>query len=307
MTSSPPPAPPYDEPTRTAPTCYRHPQRETYISCTRCDRPICPECMTPASVGFHCPECVREGQRSVRTPSAPFGGRATTRTPVTYALIAVNVAVFLATFVGASSLLGGGTSSLFDRLALVTRPAGQLPDGTLVVLPGGVADGQYYRLLTSMFLHAGLIHLALNMYALFLLGPQLERVFGWARFLAVYLLAGLGGSVATYLFVGPGTPTVGASGAIFGLFAAYFLVARRVGADTRGILLTVGINLFLTFAIAQISKTGHLGGLAVGALAAAVVVHAPHGPRRGALQVAGLATIAALLVLATALHTIALR
>lgn len=274
--------------------------------------------MHDAAVGFQCPECVREGRASTRRSLTPFGAAvpraagATSAALVTYVLIALNVAFFLATAAGGAGLgFGGRSGPLFDRLALSAGPVGSFSSaGELQSVSAGVAGGAYYRLLTACFLHFGLFHLLANMYGLLLLGTALEPLFGRWRFLTVYLLSGLGGSVATYLFAS-NSFSAGASGAVFGLFAAYFLAARRVGADTRGILIMVGINLAITFGVPQISKTGHLGGLAVGLLAAAVVVYAPAGPggsrRRATLQVVGLAVVAVLLVVATAARTAALR
>jgi len=264
--------------------------------------------MHDAAVGFQCPECVREGRASTRRSLTPFGAAvpraagATSAALVTYVLIALNVAFFLATAAGGAGLgFGGRSGPLFDRLALSAGPVGSFSSaGELQSVSAGVAGGAYYRLLTACFLHFGLFHLLANMYGLLLLGTALT----------VYLLSGLGGSVATYLFAS-NSFSAGASGAVFGLFAAYFLAARRVGADTRGILIMVGINLAITFGVPQISKTGHLGGLAVGLLAAAVVVYAPAGPggsrRRATLQVVGLAVVAVLLVVAAAARTAALR
>jgi len=286
--------------------CYRHPDRPTGIRCTRCERPICPECMTSASVGFQCPECVRAGRAAVRPGRGPFGGRVPRGTPVTLTLLAINVLAFLATAATGSSLgLNGGTSSLFDRFALIR--GGTFDLGGQLVRIDGVATGQYERLITSAFLHFGILHIALNMYALYLLGPQLERLLGWWRLLAVYLLSGLSGGVLTYLLAAPTQESAGASGAIFGLFAAYFVVARKVGADTSAIVTTVGINLVITFLIPGISKTAHIGGLVTGAVAAAVIVLAPVGRRRLAVQVGGLALIVSVLVGLTVSRTVTLR
>lgn len=264
--------------------------------------------MTPAAVGFQCPECLREGRATVRGKTTPYGARVVERAYATYTLIAVNVLVFLATLVsgGSSVAFAGGSSGLYDDLALTTRSYRYQDADGLVHTVGSVSGGQYYRLATSAFMHAGLLHLAFNMLALLQLGPLLERLFGWWRFLAVYAVAGLGGSVATYLFAGEGTATVGASGAIFGLFAAYFVVARQTRSDTSQILLTIGINLAITFAVPQISKTGHLGGLALGAIAGALVVYVPAGPRRTVVQVVGLVVLAAVLVAVTLARTSAL-
>jgi membrane associated rhomboid family serine protease len=266
-----------------APACYRHGDRETWIRCGRCERPICPECMIPAAVGFQCPECVKEGSRSVRPTRTPFGARARGGTPVTFTLLGLNVLMFVLTV---SDLFRGTLNATGVDLALIEGP---------------VKNGEYYRLLTSMFLHFGLIHLGLNMYCLVLVGQQLEPILGRWRFAALYLVSGLGGSVATYLFAGGNSISAGASGAVFGLFAGLFVVARRLRADTGPILMTIGINLVFTFTIPEISKTGHVGGLVVGAIMAAVFAFIPAGPRRTLLHAGGVALVLALLGLGIAI------
>src|SRR5690349_8771360 len=175
---------PPQPPPMAIPVCYRHPQRETYVRCVRCDRPICPDCMREASVGHQCPECVAEGRRTERRPRTAFGGsRAGQGGYVTSTLMAINVLVAVAAFVsgGAGSRGGAGLAGLLGRFtplhewgALVTQPLGRTSDGHLVVLPGGLIDGEYYRLFTSMFLHYGLLHLLMNMWALWVLGRALE-------------------------------------------------------------------------------------------------------------------------------------
>ncbi|MFG2056210.1 rhomboid family intramembrane serine protease [Micromonospora sp. NPDC048930] len=279
-----------------APVCYRHPDRATYVRCTRCDRPICPECMREASVGHQCPECVSEGRRSVRPARTAFGGGAAGRQGyVTKTLIALNVLVMLLSIASARSgtavaggglggLLGGPTP-LTDWGAVLGRAT--LPDGTI----GGVAEGQWYRLVAAMFLHYGVVHLLLNMWALWVLGRTLEAVLGPLRFLALYLIAGLGGNVAAYLFSDPRSATVGASTAIFGLFAAIFVIMRRLGRDTSSIVPILVINLIFTFTVPGISAAGHLGGLVTGALMALVLAYAPR-MRRTVFQAAGGAIIA---------------
>ena len=269
------------------PTCYRHPDRETYIRCTRCERPICPDCMRSASVGFQCPDDVAAGAKSVRQPRTAFGGRLSGDTSrVTIVLIGLNLAAFV---VG----LLAGEGDLRLRFANLAGPV-QLEPGDV----GGVAAVEYYRLVTAAFLHAGLLHLAMNMFALASLGPVLEAALGRSRFLALYLLSALGGSTLSFLLSDPFTIGVGASGAIFGLFGAFYVVARRLGGDTRSILILLGVNLVITFAVPIIDWRAHLGGLATGLLVAAALAYAPRGPRRGAVQTA--ACTALLLVLAAA-------
>jgi membrane associated rhomboid family serine protease len=264
--------------------------------------------MNSASVGFQCPDCVREGNRSVRRAQTAFGGDTSgERGQVTRVLIAVNVAMWLLTLLTAlvsgaygpaevgTLVAGGGNSPLTIWGAVVGLF--EYGDGTR----GGVAAGEYYRLLTSGFLHYGLLHLALNMYALWLLGRECERLLGRWRFLALYLLAGVGGAVAVYCFA-PTAFTVGASGSIFGLLGALFFFFRRMNADVRGLLALLGLNLVITFLVPNISIMGHLGGLATGAAIGAVLAYAPRRNRL-AVQVGGLLLVALVLVLAVAWRT----
>jgi membrane associated rhomboid family serine protease len=288
------------------PVCYRHPDRETYVRCTRCDRPICPDDMVPASVGFQCPDDAREGARSVRRPRTAFGGRVPdSPAAVTRVLVGLNVLVFLATALGGTSLLlGGGSSPLYDYLAL--QPVALDYGGTTGVVPG-VADGQWWRLVTSMFLHFGFLHVLLNMLALMQIGPLLESALGRGRFLALYLLSGVAGSTAVYVLGETVQRSAGASGAVFGLFAAAYVVERRRGSAAAGqYAVLLGVNLVLTFTIPNISILGHVGGLVGGALAALVLVGAPRGPRRTLLQSAGLGLLAVVLVVAVVVRTLQL-
>ncbi|MGW4151957.1 rhomboid family intramembrane serine protease [Micromonospora chersina] len=279
-------------PAPTTPVCYRHPDRETYVRCTRCDRPICPECMRDASVGHQCPECVSEGRRSVRPARTAFGGGAAGRQGyVTKTLIALNVLVMILSIASAgsgSAVAGGGLGGLMGNSTPLTDWGGVLGYASYVPFgePHGVATGEWYRLVTAMFLHYGVVHLLLNMWALWVLGRTLEAVLGPLRFLALYLIAGLGGNVAAYLFSPAHASTVGASTAIFGLFAAIFVIMRRLGRDTSAIVPILVINLIFTFTVPGISVAGHLGGLAVGALMALVLAYAPR-MRRTAFQAAG--------------------
>jgi membrane associated rhomboid family serine protease len=249
-----------------APRCYRHPDRETWVSCTRCERPICPDCLRPAAVGFQCPQCVAEGNRSVRRPASPYGGRLAERAGlVTIVLGVLNVATFAVTaLTSPGGLTGNIASRLFDELELV---------------PIRVAvQGEYWRLLGAAFLHIGPLHLIVNMLALAVVGPSLERVFGVWRYLAVYLLAALGGSVAVYLLDSPYGAVAGASGAIYGLFAATLVVLRNLGLDARYMLFAIVINFAVSFA-PGISLLGHLGGFLAGGLAALALVYAPKAAR----------------------------
>jgi len=275
---------------QSAPSCYRHPDRETYVRCSRCERSICPDCMRAASVGFQCPECVNEGARTVRQGRTVFGGRVSGDTSrVSLTIVAINVAVFVLGFaVGQQEL--------------------QLRFANLVGEPGliGVADGEYYRLLTAAFLHAGVLHLALNMFALAQLGPVLESALGRMRFLALYILAALGGSVLSFLLSPQFQFGVGASGAIFGLFGAYYVVVRRMGGETRSIVTLLIINLVITFTIPIIDWRAHLGGLVVGSVIAAAFAYAPRDERRTTWQAGACLAVALLLALAVVVRTVVL-
>ena len=285
------------------PVCYRHPGRETYVRCTRCERPICPDCMNEASVGHQCPECVAEGGRTQRPARTAFGAArgAGAAGYATIALVVVNVVVLLLSVLSAKSsgtaLAGGqgfggligGDTPLLDRFGVLGQC--QLTNGQVV--PCGVASGEYYRLFTAMFMHYGVIHLLMNMWALWILGRTLEAMFGPARFLAIYLVCGLGGDVAAYLFQPQGL-TAGASGAIFGLFAVLFVALRRLRLSTSAVLPVIVINLIFTISVPGISISGHLGGLVTGALVGAGVAYAPRA-NRTAIQVAVVAGAVVLL------------
>ena len=253
-------------PQEATPTCYRHPDRATYVRCNRCNRYICPECMNDAAVGHQCAECVGAGAKTVRQPRTSFGGRQHGAKPVvTYALIAVNVLMF----------------------ALQTASADL--QSKLVLFSPAVADGDLYRLLTSAFMHYGVTHLLFNMWALYVVGPPLEAQLGRLRFSALYVLSALGGSVLVYLLSSLGAATAGASGAIFGLFGATFVVGKRLNLDVRWVVGLIAINLAFTFVIPlmggqNISWQGHIGGLVTGAVVAAAYAYAPR-ERRTLFQV----------------------
>ena len=266
----------------TALTCYRHPDRETGVRCARCDRPICPACMVPASVGFQCPECVAEGRRTVRPARTIYGGRvARGGAEVTRVLVGINVAVFLVTVVsGANVLTGQGRSRLYDDFALI---------------PAYVGQGEWWRLVSSMFLHYGIVHIGFNMWALLVIGSPLEAMLGRLRFLALYFLSGIGGGILSFATGSVLTPAAGASGAIFGLFGALFVVARRRNLETGGILGLIVVNLILSFTFANIDWRGHVGGLVVGTAIAAAFAYAPTNALRDRVQAAGCVAVALLL------------
>ena len=249
--------------------------------------------MRSASVGFQCPECVAEGARTIRQPRTVFGGRVTSDTArVSLVLVGLNVVVFL---------LDAASPDLRVRFGNLAGPV-LLPDGS----PGGVADGEYYRLLTSAFLHGSFFHILMNMFALAQIGPTLEQALGRARFLALYLLSAVGGSTLSYWLSDPGQLGVGASGAIFGMFGAYYVVVRRLGGDTQAIVVLLAINLVITFAVPIIDWRAHLGGLVTGAVVAAAFAYTPRGPQQGRLQAAACAGVGLLLALAVLARTSAL-
>jgi membrane associated rhomboid family serine protease len=262
--------------------------------------------MHEASVGHQCPECVADGRRTVRQARTPFGGSlAGASGTVTKVLIGINLLIYLAaaaTSVGGRGLLGAITP-LHLQGSLIPGPTTfitQTQTGAVRVLleSSGVAGGEYYRILTSMFLHYGLIHLLFNMYALWVLGRALEAVLGPGRFLALYLLSGFGGGVAVVLFAAPHSLTAGASGAIFGLFSAWFVLLRRLGRDTSFLVPLLVINLVLSFVLPAVSLAGHLGGLITGAIVAAAIAFAPR-KNRSRVQLAGLAGVLAVLLALT--------
>ena len=262
--------------------CYRHPDREAHIRCVRCERRICPECMIPASVGFQCPECVREGNKSVRQARTVFGGRVTSDPGwVSKVLIAINVVVYVL------QQTVSGFTFRFENIGLY------------------VADGDYYRLLTAAFLHASILHIALNMYALYLFGPPVEAAIGRVRFAALYLVSALGGSALSYAFANPLVPSLGASGAVFGLLGAYLVLNRKLGRDTSGVMALLVINFVFGLIAPNIDWRAHLGGLITGSLCAAVIAYAP-ADRRTAIQVGGFVVVAVLVVAVILWRTAAL-
>jgi membrane associated rhomboid family serine protease len=237
-----------------AQTCYRHPERETGVSCSNCGKPICPDCMTPTPVGMRCPDCARERTKVTRGAAAPSRYDA----PATFVLIGLNVVAYLISIGGGSGGLDPGNSSILFDFGLY---------GPFI------AEGEWYRLLTSGFLHGSLIHIGFNMFALFFLGRLLEPAIGTPRFVALYFVSLFAGSFGAIL-LSPDALTIGASGAVFGIFGATFVIARSRGVDALassiGIILL--LNLVITFGRPEISIGGHLGGLAGGLLCAFVIL-----------------------------------
>ena len=253
-------------------TCYRHTDVETLVHCTRCSRPICPDCMTPAPVGHHCPECVAEGARDLKrrrmTLPRPKG--------VSQAIVAVNIVVFVL-----QMILGGAT-----RLDVLVRMG--------AMVPALVADGEYWRLLASTFLHIGVLHIALNMIGVYLFGSMIEAVLGSGRMLAVYLVTGFVASCVSYSFGSPARIAAGASGAVFGLLGVWLTYNWRrrslsvAQANVRGALLLIGVNVVLAFTLPGIDNLTHLGGLGAGVVAGLIADAPGRGTARLALVVAGL-------------------
>jgi membrane associated rhomboid family serine protease len=277
------------------PTCYRHPDRETGIRCTRCERPICPECMISASVGFQCPECVRGGSgtghaAAATQPRTLAGGAvAQDRRLVTKILIGINAAVFIAVHV---------RPSLLEHLVLI----GAWPPAPFAPTEG-VADGEWYRMVTTMFTHQEIWHIGFNMMSLWWLGGPLEAALGRARYLAVYFTSGLAGSALVYLLASPATTTLGASGAVFGLFGATAVLMRRLNYDMRPIIALLVINLLFTFnPMVAISWQAHIGGLVGGIVTGYAMVHAPR-ERRALVQYGTCALVLAVVIVATLVRT----
>lgn len=244
-----------------APGCYRHPGVEAAVRCRRCERPICPDCMVEAPVGFQCPECVREGARTspqVRWRPGGAGRPGRGGIDVTVVLIAVNLALFVVALAPQSRqwLLVHGSN-----------------------VPVLVVEGEWWRLVTSMFLHFEFFHIAFNMYALWILGRDVEAILGRGWFLALYLAGGIAGGALYVLLAPAGAPAIGASGAVFGLFGviAALAVARRGTAAGRTLFQQVGvlllINLLITFVIPGIAWQAHVGGLVAGAALGGVCDH----------------------------------
>jgi len=261
--------------------CYRHPDREAYVRCQRCERLICPECQIEASVGFLCPEDAGGNTSKFKAPTVlrrrSNGGVFVTRT-----LIAVNVVLY------ALQILTGGL--LTDYLYYV-------PIATLA---------EPWRMITSGFIHSdslltdptSILHIALNMYTLYILGGVLEPMLGRLRFFALYMLSILGGSVAVLLFGNPVGGVLGASGGIFGLMGAYFIVLRSLGANSNSIVGVIAFNLIFTFINPGISWQAHIGGLVIGGLVAFIYSKTRRAEQSG-MQLGLLVGLTALMISAS--------
>lgn len=272
------------------PRCVRHPDRPTALSCNRCGRPACPDCLHEAAVGYQCVDCVAQGKKNVRPVRGVAGNAVTQQRPrplVTYILIAANIAIYLATAAQSGSIMRNAVgSSIFQAWALY---------------PPAVANGDLERLLGSGFLHFGLIHLAVNMFALYIIGRDTEMILGRSRYIAVYLASILGGSAAVMAFQIDAL-TAGASGAVFGLMGAEVVILLRMRRSPTPILAVIAINVIISVSIPGISFWGHLGGLLAGAASAAGLLYAPQllgaGNNREKAVRIGWASVAAVVVVA---------
>jgi membrane associated rhomboid family serine protease len=304
QTSLPPPPP-----AQATERCYRHPDVETGVHCTRCGRPICTNCMVPAPVGHHCPECVAEARKEFKQGPgrriAVAEARATSVT--TLLLIAIGLGyVYEVVEGGAGSLITGPGSNTLVRLGSEVG-IWPLANGEIV----GIATGQWWRLVTAIFLHGGLIHIALNAYVLWIFGTAVEQSLGRWRTLLIFLVTGIAGSAATYA-AQPAIPSVGASGAIFGLFGAFLAYNWRrrdmamAAARLRAVLPFLIINLVFSFA-PGIAWQAHLGGLAAGVLAGFAAEGVGARATRTLTQVLGFALVLAIAIAIVVWKTAELR
>jgi membrane associated rhomboid family serine protease len=259
------------------PGCVRHPDRPTGLRCTRCDRPACPDCLREASVGYQCVDCVNQSKQTVIRPAMARRSRGLVVVPI---LIVLNLAVFAITVYQANSFTNNDGSQLFQDWFL---------------LPGFAADGDWWRLLTSGFLHFGPIHIAMNMLALYVLGRDLELLLGRIRFTVLYVVSLFGGGASVFLFGALNTPVAGASGAVFGVMGGLLVVALRRKLNAGPAVGMIVINLVISVSLPGISLLGHVGGLVVGAIAAAAMEYAP-AKSRLLWQVGGVVALVIVLV-----------
>lgn len=272
------------------PVCPRHPERVSYVRCQRCGRPTCPDCQRPAAVGVQCVDCVRQQASAARSATTVFGGRVGDRPVVSIAIVAICVLVWL----GQRTVPGLTTDIAFVPV---------------------LGESQPWRFITSAFAHSPtqIMHIGFNMVALWMVGANyLERLLGGARYAALYLISAIGGSVVFLLLATPpqgpvetwsqlgswGTPAVGASGAVFGLFGALLVLNRKLGLSSAGMYATIVINAVIGFVVPGIAWQAHLGGLLTGA-ACALVIAATSERGRRRWQWPGLATVLVVLVVLT--------
>jgi membrane associated rhomboid family serine protease len=272
--------------------CYRHPDRETFVSCQRCGRPICGQCQTLAPVGVHCPVCVREARGSVASNVRPIGRRlgnavrpGSGRPIVTYTIIGLNVIVFILELATGNPIMGNGSGAVAD--ALFYAP------GFILLHP--------WSLITYAFVHTNLIHIAVNMYSLFVLGAPLERYLGRGRFIALYLIGVIGADVGVDFLSRGGV--IGASGAVFALLGTLILFSRRLGFSSVWLIGIGVVNLVYGFIDTGISWQGHLGGLAAGLVVGLLFLYT-RSRKRQPLQFVALIALPTLLIVVLALHAL---
>ena len=261
------------------PVCPRHPDRESWVRCQRCERPTCPQCQRPAAVGVQCVDCVAQANRGVRQARTTFGGAVRDRdTVVTKVVIGLCLVMFAGRY-----LLPG---ELYTHLVLINDP---------LFSSFRFGPGNWWQPLTSAFLHADVLHLLFNLYALWIVGQYLEPILGRARFSVLYVLSALGGAVGGLLLPGTaGSSLVGASGAVFGLFAALLVVNRQLGRQTGQVVGLIVVNFVIGVLVAGISWQAHLGGLVTGGVVAALLARGRRGS--SAAQWIGIGAVAVAVV-----------
>ncbi|KAA9166726.1 rhomboid family intramembrane serine protease [Amycolatopsis acidicola] len=282
---------PQTPPTSALPGCWWHPTRQTGLSCVRCGRPACPDCLREASVGAQCIDCVQAGRKQERAQqrSRPIpagartvaGAKLSTNLAVTPTLIALNVLVYVFTAFQAKSVMDNDTATVFRDWVLWPRAV--------------AGESEWWRLFTSGFLHYGLLHIAVNMFSLWILGRDMEILLGKVRFAAVYLLSLFGGGVSVYLFDDSNRATAGASGAIYGLLGGILIAVIRLRLNPAAAIGTIVLNIVISVSVPNISLLGHFGGFVVGALVTAAMVYAP-AKNRVAWQSAAVAVVLVALV-----------
>lgn len=277
---------PAAQPQAALPGCWWHPNRPTGLSCSRCGRPACPDCLREAPVGFQCTDCVHAGSQQQRRQHRGYqdtgfgtrtiaGARPSQSVLLTQIILAVNVIVFVVTVLQAKSLNNNQLSEIHQLGVL---------DGTATL-----GAGQWWRLFTSGFLHYGVIHIAVNMFSLWIMGRALEPVFGRIRYFTLYFVSMLGGSTAVLVFDPTNGGTAGASGALFGLMGAYGVIVLKLKLNPTSLIITLALNAFITFGVANISILGHVGGLVSGALVTVALLYAPQV--KAAWQAVGVAIL----------------
>lgn len=249
-------------------TCYRHPDRPSFVLCQRCGRTICPECQTPAAVGVHCPECVREQRAQFSSNRRTVGPSTFTVARRRFGMIdqkATTVIVVVSVAIWLLQMLTGGTNG----------PVTAALDYNPYWLPT-----QPWRLITTMFVHGSFLHILFNMWAVWIFGRMLEQMLGTWRFVALYFISGLVGSVAVTVLA-PQTTVIGASGAIFGLFAVFFVLQRSLGGNAVQILVIIGLNLVIGFLVAGVAWQAHVGGVVAGFVTGFIFTRTRNVRRRG--------------------------